>query len=105
MAAPTLAIGQHRKGRRYDAEVMQELWPQPLQAVKNRRRFTWILLSQNAKVHAYDGTTLTVTWNTQGALRHFTGSDSRGVLDEALQGIFHLVPAVEAETTSHRPER
>ncbi|MCX5316105.1 hypothetical protein [Streptomyces sp. NBC_00154] len=79
----------------HDAEVMQELWPQLLQAVKNRRRFTWILLSQNARVHAYDGTTLTLSWNTQGAYDNFIGSDSRGVLDEALQGIFHPVPAVE----------
>ncbi|MER6688979.1 DNA polymerase III subunit gamma and tau, partial [Streptomyces minutiscleroticus] len=36
----------------------RQLWPNILEAVKNRRRFTWILLSQNAQVAGFDGTTL-----------------------------------------------
>ncbi|MDQ1037320.1 DNA polymerase-3 subunit gamma/tau [Streptomyces sp. V3I8] len=36
------------------------LWPNILEAVKNRRRFTWILLSQNAQVTGFDGTTLQI---------------------------------------------
>lgn len=34
----------------------RSLWPNILEAVKNRRRFTWILLSQNAQVTGFDGT-------------------------------------------------
>jgi len=40
---------------------MHESWPKVLEAVKNRRRFTWILLSQNTGVLHYNGTTLTLS--------------------------------------------
>jgi hypothetical protein len=48
------------------AADIHELWPQLLQAVKNRRRFIWILLSQHAKVLFYDGTALTLSLVNQG---------------------------------------
>lgn len=73
----------------------QELWPQLLQAVKNRRRFTWILLSQNAKVVFYDGTTLKLCLINQGAYDNFDSSDSHGVLDDALAEVLNARPTVE----------
>lgn len=74
---------------------IQELWPQLLQTVRNRRRFTWILLSQNAKVHFYDGSTLTLTLFNQGAYDNFVSSGSDAVLQEALGEVLNARPAVD----------
>jgi hypothetical protein len=78
-----------------EAAAMRGLWPDVLEAAKNRRRFTWILLSQNATVLAYDGVTLTLSMTNQGAYDNFVSTDSRGVLDEALVHVLGTRPAVE----------
>lgn len=48
---------------------MQELWPQLLQVIEERMCFAWIVLSQNASVPFYDGTTLTLNMQS-GRIRH-----------------------------------
>ncbi len=47
------------------------------------RRFTWILLSQNAQVLAVDDATLTVGFKTSGARESFLGGGSEEVLRQA----------------------
>ncbi|MFI7876119.1 MULTISPECIES: hypothetical protein [Streptomyces] len=78
-----------------ETAAMQSLWPQLLDAVKKRRRFTWILLSQNATVFAYDGTTLTLSMANQGVYDNFVSTDAPAVLDEALAHVLDARPAVE----------
>ena len=56
------------------------MWPNILEAVKNRRRFTWILLSQNAQVTGFDGTTLQLGFLNAGARDNFASSGSEDVL-------------------------
>lgn len=73
----------------------QELWPQLLQVVKERMRFAWILLSQNASVLFYDGTTLTLNMFSPGAYDTLISSDCRIVLDEVLAELVNPPPAVE----------
>lgn len=80
-----------------------ELWPQLLEVVRKRRRFTWILLDHNAKVHSYDGTTLTLSWNTQGAYDNFVNSGSRSVLEDALAQLLSPPPAVELIVEGQTP--
>jgi DNA polymerase-3 subunit gamma/tau len=60
------------------------MWPQILEAVKNRRRFTWILLSQNGQVAGFDGSVLQVSFVNAGARDSFVGSHSDEVLRQAL---------------------
>ncbi|MFI0964456.1 DNA polymerase III subunit gamma and tau [Streptomyces sp. NPDC021080] len=72
------------------------LWPNILEAVKNRRRFTWILLSQNAQVTAFDGTTLQVGFVNAGARDNFASSGSEDVLRQALAEQFNVQWKVEA---------
>ncbi|MFD8737982.1 DNA polymerase III subunit gamma and tau [Streptomyces sp. NPDC059618] len=72
------------------------LWPNILEAVKNRRRFTWILLSQNAQVTAFDGTTLQIGFVNAGARDNFAGSGSEDVLRQALAEQFNVHWKVEA---------
>ncbi|GHC35804.1 DNA polymerase III subunit gamma and tau [Streptomyces cinnamoneus] len=67
-----------------DVGQARQMWPNILEAVKNRRRFTWILLSQNAQVAGFDGTTLQVGFSNAGARDSFTNSGSEDVLRQAL---------------------
>lgn len=52
--------------------------------MKNRRRFTWILLSQNGQVAGFDGSVLQVSFINAGARDSFVGSNSDDVLRQAL---------------------
>ncbi|MEU0068942.1 DNA polymerase III subunit gamma and tau [Streptomyces sp. NPDC006332] len=72
------------------------LWPNILEAVKNRRRFTWILLSQNAQVTGFDGTTLQLGFVNAGARDNFAGSGSEDVLRQALVEQFSVNWKIEA---------
>ncbi|ALV34817.1 DNA polymerase III subunit gamma and tau [Streptomyces sp. CdTB01] len=72
------------------------LWPNILEAVKNRRRFTWILLSQNAHVAGFDGTTLQLGFVNAGARDNFVSSGSEDVLKAALGEQFSVQWKIEA---------
>ncbi|MFF8931269.1 DNA polymerase III subunit gamma and tau [Streptomyces longwoodensis] len=72
------------------------LWPNILEAVKNRRRFTWILLSQNAHVAGFDGTTLQIGFVNSGARDNFSGSGSEDVLRQALVEQFNVHWKIDA---------
>ncbi|MFY1677723.1 DNA polymerase III subunit gamma and tau [Streptomyces sp. WMMC905] len=72
------------------------LWPDVLDEIKNRRRFTWILLSQNAHVAGFDGTTLGLGFVNAGARDNFLSSGSEDVLRQALAERFHVQWKIEA---------
>ncbi|RLV68192.1 DNA polymerase III, subunits gamma and tau [Streptomyces sp. CBMAI 2042] len=72
------------------------MWPDILEAVKNKRRFTWILLSQNAQVTGFDGTTLQIGFINAGARDNFASSGSEEVLKQALAERFNAQWRVEA---------
>lgn len=76
--------GQPSVSAQQGAGQVRQLWPQILEAVKNRRRFTWILLSQNGQVAGFDGSTLQVSFINAGARDSFVGSNSDDVLKQAL---------------------
>ncbi|MFF5495671.1 DNA polymerase III subunit gamma and tau [Streptomyces aquilus] len=72
------------------------LWPNILEAVKSRRRFTWILLSQNAQVAGFDGTTLQLGFVNVGARDNFVSSGSEDILKQALGEQFGVQWKIEA---------
>ncbi|MEU3595927.1 DNA polymerase III subunit gamma and tau, partial [Streptomyces filamentosus] len=78
------------------AAQVRNMWPSILEAVKNRRRFTWILLSQNAQVAGFDGTTLQLGFLNAGARDNFASSGSEDVLKAALAEQFNVNWKVEA---------
>jgi DNA polymerase-3 subunit gamma/tau len=84
--APAVAApgGQPSAAAQQGAAQVRQLWPQILEAVKNRRRFTWILLSQNGQVAGFDGSVLQVSFINAGARDSFVGSNSDDVLRQAL---------------------
>ncbi|MFF3271746.1 DNA polymerase III subunit gamma and tau [Streptomyces chrestomyceticus] len=78
------------------AAQVRQLWPEILEAVKGRRRFTWILLSQNAQVAGFDGTTLQIGFPNAGARDSFANGGSEDVLRQALADKFNVQWKVEA---------
>ncbi|MFC9225036.1 DNA polymerase III subunit gamma and tau [Streptomyces hygroscopicus] len=85
--APSMAQG---------AVQVRQMWPDILEAVKNRRRFTWILLSQNATVAGFDGTTLQLGFSNAGARDSFVGGGSEDILRQALQDAIGVQWRIEA---------
>ncbi|WP_037798903.1 DNA polymerase III subunit gamma and tau [Streptomyces ochraceiscleroticus] len=77
-------------------QQVRQMWPDILEAVKGKRRFTWILLSQNAQVAGFDGTTLQVGFPNAGARDSFANGGSEDVLREALAERFGVQWRVEA---------
>ncbi|MFF1476276.1 DNA polymerase III subunit gamma and tau [Streptomyces sp. NPDC058301] len=75
---------------------VRNMWPDILEAVKNKRRFTWILLSQNAQVAGFDGTTLQLGFINAGARDNFASSGSEEVLRGVLGERFGVQWKVEA---------
>ncbi len=84
-AAPTAApTGEETKaGAVLSLADVRRIWPDLLEHVKKMRRFTWILLSQNAQVIGVDATSLTVGFKTAGARDSFVGGGSEEILRQA----------------------
>ena len=62
---------------------VRRLWPDLLEAVKLKRRYTWILLSQNGQVAAVDDKTMTIALVNAGARNSFTSGGSEEILRQA----------------------
>jgi DNA polymerase III subunit gamma/tau len=62
---------------------VRRLWPDIVEAVKARRRLTWIHLTQHAQVVAVDGTTLTLGFSNAGARESFDGGGSAEIVRQA----------------------
>jgi DNA polymerase-3 subunit gamma/tau len=63
---------------------VRRLWPDIVEAVKARRRVTWIQLSQHAQVVALDERTLTLGFNNPGARESFVNGRSDTILQQVL---------------------
>lgn len=92
---PASASAQASAGAQQGAAQVRQMWPQILEAVKNRRRFTWILLSQNGQVAGFDGSTLQVSFINAGARDSFVSSNSDDVLKQALADALNVDWRVE----------
>ncbi|WP_241778075.1 DNA polymerase III subunit gamma and tau, partial [Streptomyces sp. CT34] len=88
--APAPAEQQVPGGAAQGAAQVRQMWPQILDAVKDRRRFTWILLSQNAQVSGFDGTTLQIGFPNAGARDSFANGGSEDVLKDVLAERFQV---------------
>jgi len=72
------------------------MWPQVLDEVKKRRRFTWILLSQNSHVVDVAGGTLTLGLTNTGARDNFVRGGSEEILTEALAEVLQTRLKIQA---------
>ncbi|MEU4288831.1 DNA polymerase III subunit gamma and tau [Kribbella sp. NPDC026596] len=75
---------------------VRRLWPEVLEAVKSKRRFAWIMLSQNAQVIGIDEQTLTLGLVNAGARESFARSGSDEILRQAMIDTIGLNRRIEA---------
>jgi DNA polymerase III subunit gamma/tau len=80
---PQQAQAQAQRSGGLGLVEVRRLWPDLLESVKLKRRFTWIMLSQNAQVAAVDDKTLTVALVNAGARDSFVRSGSDEILRQA----------------------
>jgi DNA polymerase III subunit gamma/tau len=80
---PTAQPQQAQRSGGLGLVEVRRLWPDLLESVKLKRRFTWIMLSQNAQVAAVDDKTLTVALVNAGARDSFMRSGSDEILRQA----------------------
>ncbi|WUH92447.1 DNA polymerase III subunit gamma and tau [Streptomyces sp. NBC_00433] len=90
------APAQGAAGGGGDPSRVRQMWPQILDAVKNRRRLTWMLLFNNAQVSGFDGETLQVGFDNPGARNSFTNSGSEDVLKQAINDALGVQWRIEA---------
>ena len=74
---------------------VRRLWPEVLEEVKGKRRFTWILLSQNAQVTEVRNGTLLLAMSNAGARDSFARSGNEDVLREAIVVVMGADFAIE----------
>jgi DNA polymerase-3 subunit gamma/tau len=77
------------------ATDVRRLWPEVLEEVKGKRRFTWILLSQNAQVAEVRNGTLLLAMSNAGARDSFARGGNEDVLREAMVVVMGADFAVE----------
>lgn len=82
-SAPAVSAEQGAPAGPATADV-RRLWPQVLEEVKRRKRFTHALISQNAHVVEVRGKELVLGFNSQGTLERFQSGGSADVLRDSL---------------------
>jgi DNA polymerase-3 subunit gamma/tau len=75
---------QEAQGPGLTVTDIRRLWPEVLEEVKGKRRFTWILLSQNAQVAELRNGTLLLAMSNAGARDSFARGGNEDVLREAM---------------------
>lgn len=104
---------QQPSGARPDGEPLsvvdvRRLWPNVLEEVKRRKRFTHALLSQNASVVALEGGVLTLGFNSPGTLETYERGESQEVLLEALKSVIGAdlrIKTVTNDGQQHSPRQ
>jgi DNA polymerase III subunit gamma/tau len=96
---------------------VRRLWPGVLDRVKELRRFTWVMLSQNAQVVSLENDTLTLALVNAGARDSFVSSKSHEYVQQALHDVLgvtwqidHIVdptadPARNQAPSAETPEK
>jgi DNA polymerase-3 subunit gamma/tau len=93
----TSAVASKEEARSGGLSVtdVRRLWPEVLEEVKGKRRFTWILLSQNAQVAELRNGTLLLAMSNAGARDSFARGGNDDVLREAIVVVMGADFAVE----------
>ena len=89
-AAPTVAASGS-----LGVADLRRLWPQILDNVKDRRRFTWILLSQNSQVVEVRDDVVTIGLANAGARDSFGKGGSSDVLRDAILDVLGATVRIE----------
>ena len=91
-----------RRGARRLVDV-RRLWPDIVEATKQRRRMTWIHLTQNAQVVAVDAKTLTLGFANAGARDSFDAGGSAEIVRQAAIDVDRLRLARSRRSSTRAP--
>ncbi|MFC7327993.1 DNA polymerase III subunit gamma and tau [Marinactinospora rubrisoli] len=84
-------------GGRAEAGAIHAAWPQVLEAVKRRRRFTWMILTGNdVQVVGMDGATVQLGFARANDAKGFSNSGSDQVVQAAIQQVLGVEVRVAA---------
>ncbi|MGV8847653.1 DNA polymerase III subunit gamma and tau [Tessaracoccus sp.] len=75
---------------------LRRMWPSVLEEVKGRRRFTYMLLSQNAQVQEVADGQLVLAFATAGARENYSASGNHDVLADALIEVIGVELRIQA---------
>jgi hypothetical protein len=78
-----------------DASLLQSRWPDVLEAVRDKRKVAWILLT-NATVQSLADGVLTIEFAREGDAKGFVSSGCDRLLGEILQAMFGISPQLKA---------
>ncbi|MGL4831897.1 MAG: DNA polymerase III subunit gamma and tau [Propionibacteriaceae bacterium] len=82
---------------------LRRVWPTVLEDVKGRKRFTWIMLSQNAQVHSVEDGVLTLAFRNIGAKESWSRGGNEDFLKAALDSSLGVDLRVEAIVDENVP--
>jgi hypothetical protein len=81
---------------------VRRLWPEVIQEVKTKRRFTWTLLSQNARVVDLRNSTLSLAMADDDARDSFVRGGNEVVVREALDSVMDVDLEIETIVDPNR---
>ena len=107
-AAPAPVAQPAAPGRVADPAVLSTAqvrarWPEVLDAIKGRRRVTWIVVRENAQVHDFADGVLTLAFGNPGARESFQRGGSDQVVREAVLQVLGVAPIIQAIAGPDQP--
>ncbi len=94
-ATPAAPVEPPATGGVLNTADVRRMWPQVLDRVQQIRRFTWVMLSQNAQVASLDGNILTIALVNPGARDSFDKSGSDAIVRQALTEVLAVQWTIE----------
>jgi DNA polymerase-3 subunit gamma/tau len=79
-----------------DVAALRRMWPDVLEWVKRRRRYTWMMLHDSVRVAAVGDGVLTLAFAEEGKRRAFATSSSDEVLTQALMDLVGVTLRIDA---------
>jgi len=73
-----------------DIHTVRRMWPDVLNIVKTRRRFTWMILIDGVQVSSVDGDTLVLAFAEEGKRKNFLSSGSDELLSTAIHEVLRV---------------
>jgi DNA polymerase III subunit gamma/tau len=73
-----------------DITTVRRMWPDILNVVKTRRRFTWMILIDGVQVASLDDNTLVLAFAEEGKRKNFLTSGSDELLSSAIQEVLRV---------------
>ncbi|HEY3605672.1 MAG TPA: DNA polymerase III subunit gamma and tau [Sporichthyaceae bacterium] len=87
--APAVAVAAVAAGAP-DIHTVRRMWPDVLNIVKTRRRFTWMILIDGVQVASVDDNTLVLAFAEEGKRKNFLSSGSDELLSGAIQEVLRV---------------